>query len=71
MLKSIRSSGKQKRALSASSLGLLWLKHPCLNHATVGTSELRRMGGQRLFVFLFFFFSCIYFFLNEDENIIF
>lgn len=54
VLKSIRSSGKQKRALSASSLGLLWLKHPCLNHATVGTSELRRMGGQRLFVFFFF-----------------
>lgn len=62
VLKSVRSSGKQKRAPGASSLRLLWLKHPCLYHATVGASELRRMGGQRLFLcfVLLFFFSHIY-----------
>lgn len=62
VLKSIRSSGKQKRAPSASSLGLLWQKHPCLNHATVGTSELRRMGGQRLFLCFVLFFIYVFLF---------
>lgn len=63
MLKSIRSRGKQKGGPSASSLGLFWLKHSCLYHATVGASGLGGRGGQRLFFFFFF--------LNEGENIIF